>query len=184
MTTTRNPVTGTASMAPAYQRPQFRLAPTPTAESRPFWTGGRDGDLLIFRCRDCGRFYHPPGPACWRCRSLDVAPEAVSGRAMVAAYTINRQPWIPGFEPPYVVAIVELADEPDVRLVTNVVGSAVEDVHVGLEVEVFFEGWPAGTGEDESRVWIPLFRPVRAAEATTSATDTIRALNPRSGATR
>lgn len=158
-------MTDTAPLGERYQRPQLRLAPTPTAESTPFWTGGRDGELLIFRCHGCGRFYHPPGPVCWRCRSFDVAPEKVSGRALVAAYTINRQPWIPGFEPPYVVAIVELADEPDVRLITNVVDIAVCDVHVGLEVEVFFEEWPAGTGDDESRVWIPLFRPVRPADA-------------------
>lgn len=83
------------------------------------------------------------------------------GRATVAAFTVNRQPWIPGFEPPYVVAIVELADEPDVRLITNVVGVAPEDMRVGIEVEVFFEDWTAVSGAEDSRVWIPLFRPVR-----------------------
>lgn len=30
-----------------YQRPQLRLAPSPTAESLAFWTGGRNGELLI-----------------------------------------------------------------------------------------------------------------------------------------
>lgn len=146
-----------------YQRPQLRLAPTPTAESRAFWTGGRDGTLLISRCHACGHFFHPPGPACWRCRSTDVAPEPVSGKASVAAFTTNRQPWIPGFEPPYVVAIVELADEPDVRLITNVVGVAPDEVKVGLAVEVFFEDWAAVSGDDDGRVWIPLFRPAQSA---------------------
>src|SRR5262245_26516949 len=108
-------------MSTAYIKPALRLTPSPTPESQAFWTGGRDGLLLISRCRDCGHFFHPPGPACWRCRGKDVAPEAVSGRATVAAYTINRQAWIPGFEPPYVVATVELAEQADVRLVTNVV---------------------------------------------------------------
>jgi uncharacterized protein len=136
-----------------YQRPQTRLAPTPDAETEAFWTGGQRGELMISRCHDCGRFFHPPGPACWRCRSRDVAPEKVSGRAKVAAYTVNHQPWIPGFDPPYVVAMVELADEPDVRLVTNIVDIPADEVHVGLEVEVFFEEW--------NPVWVPLFRPVR-----------------------
>jgi uncharacterized OB-fold protein len=145
-----------------YRRPQMRLAPTPTPESSAFWTGGQRGELLISRCRACERFFHPPGPACWRCRSTDVAPEKVSGRARVAAYTINRQPWIPGFDPPYVVAMVELAEEPDVRLVTNIVGIPVEDVRVDLEVEVFFEDWTAVSGDEDSRVWVPLFGPVRA----------------------
>jgi uncharacterized OB-fold protein len=89
----------------------------------------------------------------------------VSGRATVAAYTINRQNWIPGFEPPYIVAIVELDDEPDVRLITNVVGVPIEDVGIGMAVEVFFEDWTALSGHEESRVWIPLFRPVQSVTA-------------------
>jgi uncharacterized OB-fold protein len=89
----------------------------------------------------------------------------VSGRATVAAFTVNRQNWIPGFEPPYVVAIVELDDEPDVRLITNVVGVAVEDVKVGMAVEVFFEDWTPMSGDEDSRVWIPLFRPVQSVTA-------------------
>ncbi|WP_183505317.1 MULTISPECIES: Zn-ribbon domain-containing OB-fold protein [unclassified Mycolicibacterium] len=143
-----------------YQRPDLRLAPSPTSESKAFWTGGREGDLLISRCRACGHFFHPPGPACWRCRSTDVAPEKVSGRATVAAFSVDRQPWIPGFEPPYIVAIVEIAEQPDVRLITNVVAVEPEDMSLGLEVEVFFEDWTDFSGDEDSRVWIPLFRPV------------------------
>jgi hypothetical protein len=29
-----------------------------------------------------------------------------------------------------------------------------------MAVEVFFEDWTAASGEDDSRVWLPLFRPV------------------------
>jgi uncharacterized protein len=152
-------------MTEAYRRPDLRLVPTLTPESTPFWTGGRNGELLIMRCRACSRFFHPPAPICWRCRSTDVAPEAVSGRATVAAYTVNRQPWIPGFEPPYLVAMVEIDEEPDVRLITNLVDIAAEEVEVGLAVEVFFEDWTAPSGGEDTSVWIPLFRPVRA-EAT------------------
>ncbi|MBP2369749.1 Zn-ribbon domain-containing OB-fold protein [Pseudonocardia parietis] len=139
-------------MTAAYTRPGTRLLPDPTPESEPFWTGGANGDLLVHRCRSCTRWFHPPAPVCFRCRSLDVGPEPASGRGRVAAFTINRQPWIPAYPPPYVVAMIELADEPDVRLVSNVVDVAPEDVHVGLTVDVFFEQW--------DDVWIPLFRPV------------------------
>ncbi|HVU71431.1 MAG TPA: OB-fold domain-containing protein [Mycobacteriales bacterium] len=132
----------------------FRVLPAVRSATEAFWTGGAEGRLMIHRCRACTRFFHPPASACWRCRSTDVGPEEVSGRATVAAYTVNMQPWIPGFPPPYVVAIVELADEPDVRLTTNIVGCAIEDVHTGLEVQVRFEQW-----ED---VWLPMFAPVPA----------------------
>ncbi|BBX07908.1 MULTISPECIES: Zn-ribbon domain-containing OB-fold protein [Mycolicibacterium] len=144
----------------SYQRPDLRLAPSPTPESEAFWTGGRDGNLMISRCHTCGHFFHPPGPACWRCRSIDVAPEKVSGRATVAAFSVDRQPWIPGFEPPYIVAIVEIAEDPGVRLITNVVDIEPADMRIGLEVEVFFEDWTALSGGEDTRVWIPLFRPI------------------------
>ncbi|BCO34289.1 hypothetical protein JMUB5695_00847 [Mycobacterium heckeshornense] len=150
---------------PSYTRPALRLAPTPTADSKAFWSGGARGELLIAHCRGCDRFFHPPGPVCWRCRSTDVAPKPVSGRATVAAYTVNRQPWIPGFEPPYIVAMVELNDEPDVRLITNIVNIAIEDIRVGLQVEVFFEEWAPTSGDEDARVWVPLFRPATEANA-------------------
>jgi uncharacterized OB-fold protein len=89
-----------------------------------------------------------------------VAPEPVSGVATVAAYTVNRQNWIPGFEPPYIVAMVELDDEPDLRLITNIVGMPMDDIRVGAKVEVFFEDWTDVSGDEDSRVWVPLFRPV------------------------
>ncbi|MEV0766710.1 Zn-ribbon domain-containing OB-fold protein [Nocardia salmonicida] len=139
-------------MAVEYVRPEVRLLPAPTPESEAFWTGGRDGQLLIYRCHGCKQWFHPGSGACFRCRSIDVAPEPVSGRGRVAAYTINRQPWLPGYPPPYVVAMIELAEQRDVRVVSNVVGIEPEAVVPGLEVEVFFEQW-----ED---IWIPLFRPV------------------------
>lgn len=133
-------------------RPAFRLLPEVTMESAAFWHGGRDDALMIHRCRACGGWFHPPVGACFRCRSRDVGPDRASGRARVAAFTVNHHPWFEGFPPPYVVAIVELEEAPDVRLTTNIVGCAIEDVHVGMAVEVVFE--------EREDVWLPLFRPV------------------------
>jgi uncharacterized OB-fold protein len=74
----------------------------------------------------------------------------------VAAFTINRHPWFEGFPPPYVVAMVELDEQPDVRLTTQIIGCPVEDVEVGMPVEVVFEHWE----DDQGPVWLPLFGPV------------------------
>ncbi len=128
------------------------MLPTPTEWSKPFWTGGRAGQLLIHRCGRCRRFFHPPAPVCFRCRSTDVAPAPVSGRATVATFTIDRHQWFEGFPPPYVIAIVELDEDPSVRLTTNIVDCDTDDVYIGQRVEVTFEDW------DE--VWVPVFRPV------------------------
>jgi uncharacterized OB-fold protein len=81
--------------------------------------------------------------------SSEVAPRAVSGRGSVASFTVNHQRWAPDLPVPYVVAIVELAEQPGLRLLSNIVGGAPEDVHVGMPVRVTFEQI-----ED---VWLPLF---------------------------
>lgn len=133
-------------------RPQYRMLPEVTPYSEAFWTGGQHNQLRIYRCRSCFRWFHPPMAACYRCRSRQVGPEAASGRATVAAFTVNKHQWFEGFPPPYVVAIVELAEEPDVRLTTQIVGCSVDDVSIGMPVEVRFEPW--------DDVWVPVFEPV------------------------
>ena len=80
---------------------------------------------------------------------------AVSGRATVATFTVNYQPWMPGPDLPYVVAIVEIEEQPSVRLTTNIVNCPPEDVHIGMKVQVVFEHRDDG---DED-VWIPQFEP-------------------------
>lgn len=84
---------------------------------------------------------------------MNVGPEVASGRAKVAAYTINVQAWSPELEVPYVLAYVELDDQPDVRLTTRLIDCAPEDVRVGMPVEVTFQA-----ADD---IWLPLFRPVK-----------------------
>jgi acetyl-CoA acetyltransferase/uncharacterized OB-fold protein len=116
-----------------------------------FWTSGEDGTLRIQGCADCNRLVHPPVPICPACGSRSWAPTPVSGRATVVGFTVNGHQWLPGFEPPYVVAVVALAEDPTVRLTTNVVGCEPGDVHVGQVVQVRFE--------QHDDVWLPLFEP-------------------------
>jgi uncharacterized OB-fold protein len=130
-----------------------RPLPALTVDNRAYWTGGGRGELLIYCCQQCRYFVHPPAPYCPRCESRNVQPEPVSGRAHVASFTINHQRWEPELEVPYVMALVELDDQPDVRLVTNIVGCDPADVRIGMPVTVTFE-----EAED---VWIPLFEPIR-----------------------
>ena len=129
-----------------------RPLPALDQENEPFWTGGADGKLLIARCGDCGNHVHPATDFCPRCEGRDVTPQPVSGRAKVFAFTINHRAWIPGLPVPYVLALVELDEQADIRLPTNIVGCPPEDVRVGMPVEVFFE--------QHEDIFVPLFRPV------------------------
>ena len=117
----------------------FRILPRVTPENEYFWRGGAEGELRFLRCRSCRHWIHPPSPRCPDCLGEDLAPEPVSGRAVVHTFTVNHHPWIPGFDPPYVVAIVELEEQAGLRLTTNIVGCSPDDVSVDMPVEVVFD---------------------------------------------
>lgn len=129
-----------------------RILPAIDTDSRPYWTAGERGDLVIFRCAECAYYVHPPVPFCPKCESRAVAPQPVSGRGTVFSFTVNHKQWVPGLPVPYVLALVTIAEQDDIRLVGNIVGCAPDEVTFGMKVEALFE--PV---ED---LWVPLFRPV------------------------
>ncbi len=133
----------------------FRVLPRLTELNRPFWQGGKEGQLVFLRCQRCGLILHPPQPMCPADRSKEIAPAPVSGRAVVASFTVNHQQWMPGPELPYVIALVEIEEDPRVRLTTNLVNCSPDDVHIGMPVQVVFEHRPDKHGD----VWLPLFEP-------------------------
>ena len=129
----------------ALQRPLPRI----TEMNAHFWCGGSDGRLHILRCQACEVWIHPYAARCPKCRSAEIAPEPVSGLGSVVGFTVNHQPWFPDVPVPYVVALVELAEQPDLRLMTNLPRIPIEAVQVGLPVKVYFE--PHG------EIYVPLF---------------------------
>ena len=132
----------------------FRVLPHPDEDTAFFWTSGKDGVLRFLRCDACRRYVHPPAPVCGYCRHRQLHPEAVSGRATLHSFTVNHQPWDGGLTPvPYVIGLVEIEEQDDVRLTTNIVNCEPGDVKIGMPLQVLFE--------DQETVWIPLFEPVR-----------------------
>jgi uncharacterized protein len=127
------------------------MLPAINEMNRHFWCGGADGRLHILRCRDCGRYIHPYAARCPECRSTHVAPEPVSGRGTVVGLTVNHQPWIPGVAVPYVVAVVEIEEQSDIRLLTNMPRCTPQEARVGMPVRVYFE--------QQDDVFVPLFEP-------------------------
>jgi uncharacterized OB-fold protein len=124
-------------------------------ENRFFWTSGADGKLRFLRCTACRNFIHPPAPVCDKCLSMELEVAPVSGRATLAAVTVNHQMWMPNFEPPYVIGIVEIEEQPSVRLTTNIVECKEEDLRIGMPLQVEFQEY-----ED---VFLPVFRPAQGA---------------------
>src|SRR5262245_12369201 len=117
-----------------------------------FCEGVRRGELLIQRCAECRRLGHPPTPSCRRCRSLAADAVKASGRGAVYSCCQPHEPRLPGFDPGYVVALVELAE--GTRLVTNLIGIDPSDLRIGLPVVVEFVAV-------DPDLTLPMFRPLR-----------------------
>jgi uncharacterized OB-fold protein len=137
-----------------------RVLPTTEEASAFFWTSGADGKLRFLRCQSCSYLIHPPTSYCPRCGGREAAPSEVSGRATLYSFTVNHQPWDGDVEP-YVIGMVEIDDQPDIRLMTNIVGIEPAEVRIGMPLEVVFE--------EHDPVYLPLFRPVRTCPRWSSA---------------
>jgi uncharacterized OB-fold protein len=137
-----------------------RKLPALTPETEAFWTGGKDGHLLIRRCTGCGRYQHPPTPLCPVCRTETMEPAPVSGRGTVRTFTVNHQQWLPGLSRQYVFAAVELPEQAELYVFSNILAPP-EAVHGGMPVTVCFE--------HQEDVWLPLFRPENTPETPDAA---------------
>ena len=138
--------------------------PLPDLERIPdyeqgFWEGTRNGELRIQQCSDCGLFRHLPMPMCPACSSLDYAWTMVSGRGFVYSFVIVRHPVHPAIaekeQVPYNVCMIELEEQDGLRLCSNVLNVAPEDIHIDMPVQVALV--PA---VDDPGVVLPVFLPV------------------------
>jgi uncharacterized protein len=129
----------------------FRLLPRVDDTNAHYWTGGEVGELRILRCDACGHWVHPPAPVCPVCHGRSLTPQVTSGTATLHTYTVNRQPWYPGLDPPYVVGIVALPEQDRLRLTAGIVGVDPDDVRIGMPLRVVFEQY--------DDVWLPFFAP-------------------------
>ena len=127
-----------------------RILPALDDRNRPFWTGGTQGELLIQRCTSCARWLHPAADRCPACGG-EMTFQPVSGKGTLFTFTENFQQFHPDVPPPYVVAIVQLDDQDDLRLPTNIVGADPASLRCGMPVRVVFER--------HGEVFVPVFEP-------------------------
>ncbi|GBD24891.1 hypothetical protein HRbin30_00205 [bacterium HR30] len=151
----------------------FRPLPAIEPATAAYWRACREGRLEFRFCPRCQWYIHPPRPVCPRCYSSDLSFKAVSGKGRVYSFTVNHKPWFPGQEVPYVVALVELDEQPGLRLMTNVVRCAPEEVRIGLPVRVEFE-----TLSEE--VALPIFVPDPEAKASSELNEVASSAPPSS----
>jgi uncharacterized OB-fold protein len=128
-----------------------RPLPLPDQDTAAFWEGARNGKLLVQRCVECRRVQFYPRFFCTACVGAVEWIEA-SGRGEVYSFSIVRKNGTPPFDTlvPYVLALIEL-DE-GVRMMGNVVDVPVDDVGIGMAVEVRFV-------RETDEIFLPMWRP-------------------------
>ena len=129
------------------------------ADEAQFWAALREGELRIQQCASCRAFRHPPRPVCASCGATERSWQAVSGAGVVWSFTVVHPPTLPAFadRTPYGAVVVRL--DVGVFLVSNLVDCPIEDLAVGLRVELALTRAVAGTDAGDGFV-LPLFRRV------------------------
>jgi len=130
----------------------LRALPAPDNASRHYWHSAAEGRLVIQRCTTCGVHQFYPRALCTACAGETEWIDA-SGRGTLHTYTVIRQNRSPAFAAlsPYAVGIVEL-DE-GVRMMSNIVDCDVDQLEVGMALEVLL----LKAADD---VGLPFWRPV------------------------
>jgi uncharacterized OB-fold protein len=116
------------------QQPGIPL-PDPTPVSQPFWDGCARRELRYQRCQACGHAEFDPALACRACGG-GLEWRVSAGRGEVYSHTVVWRPQTPAFTVPYAVVIVTF-DE-GFQLLTNLIGTTVDQVRTGLRVRVTF----------------------------------------------
>lgn len=127
---------------------------TPDVFTKPFWDAATEHRLVIPRCTGCGTFRLPPSAFCWACQDQDVEWVEHEGGGVVYSFTIVHHPLLPDLADsvPYVPAVVELPDTNACRLVGALVDVHLDDVRVGMDVDLVWRDVRAGET-------VPTFRP-------------------------
>ena len=124
------------------------LLPQIDDDSQPFWAGTLAGELRVQACGGCARLRFPPRPMCPACQSTDVEWKAMSGRGTVYSFVIPHPPLLPAYAAvaPYNAVLVELDEDPTIRMVGNLVTDAEAEINsvdpatiqIGAPVSVVF----------------------------------------------
>lgn len=125
--------------------------PTPRAPrdglSKEFWEATKRHELVVQQCQSCKAFQWGPEWICHKCHSTDMGWHKVSGHGHLYSYTRTWNPVHPALREacPYIVAVVQLPDAGNVRMVGNLLGDPQQNPPFDCNVEAVFEDHPDAT---------------------------------------
>ncbi len=129
--------------------------PAPDVDTARFWQSTAAGRLELCRCLSCHLWHHPPLERCRQCAG-PTAFEPISGHGTIYTFIIQRQPAVVGFfdKVPYAVALVDIDEQPGLRLPGQVLDVGVDQVAIGMRVIARLDPLPGGSFVVP--VWIPI----------------------------
>ncbi|UFN48426.1 OB-fold domain-containing protein [Roseomonas sp. OT10] len=117
-------------------------APVMGLYDRPMWQSIRERRMQLQRCRHCGTWQYPPGPACSACLSEELEWSAISGKGSILSWVIFHRQYLPAYPAPYNVIAVQLDEGP--VMISNLEGPAPDGSWIGRRVELVFHDMPDG----------------------------------------
>ena len=120
--------------------------PIPEFGTEPYWEAANRRVVRVQHCLDCGRLRWEPAPLCLDCQSQQHEWALLSGHGTVYSFTEITHPVHPAAfaKVPYIVVEVELAEQPNLRMISNLVDTPASAVKIGAAVIVDFIAHPNG----------------------------------------
>lgn len=130
--------------------------PIPEYGAEAFWQACNHGRLVMQRCTSCAKFRWHPAPLCTHCQADGYDWVDLSGHGRITTWTVITHPVHPAAvaRVPYIVAEIELDEQPGLRMISNVVDATGAELAVDARVTLGFVRHPAGQQ-------LPVFRLVR-----------------------
>jgi uncharacterized OB-fold protein len=124
------------------------------------WTTGEKPQLIGSQCANCGEVFFPKREnwLCSNCQSPNLKEIKLSPKGKIYSYTVvmQRPPVYYRAEVPYAIGFVELPE--GIRVETLFTGCNLEDLKVGMEVEMLID--KLHDEEDGTEVYCYKFKPV------------------------
>jgi hypothetical protein len=127
------------------------IQPRPDPDGAGYWEALGDGTLAICRCTECGLWMHPPLARCRRCAG-PTSFQPVSGQGTIYSFAVVRYPAVPGYQPPYTVALVDMDEQPGLRVVAQIADPELGEVTIGQRVRAEVADLRGGSWK------VPVFR--------------------------
>jgi uncharacterized OB-fold protein len=121
-----------------------------------FWEGTRQKEIRFPRCQECKQFHFYPSWLCPFCHSPNIEWQALTSQPRLFTWTYVRRNLSPVYlvRGPYIVALVEFDEAPDLFLTTNLLECQPEDIYIGMPLEAVFQ-------QVDDMITLPFFRPVQ-----------------------